>query len=183
MAKGLTKQRQVFVNEYLKDFNGTRAAIAAGYSERSARQIACKLLTITDISDEISKRIDETCMTADEIIMRLSDIARGNVTDLMDLLSESEYKFDFATVDSDGNIIPKDQTKLIKKIKQKKVIYNSKRSDEDREEIFTEIELYSAQDALNTLAKYRNLLTDKVETSGEITIKVVYDDNSVKDNE
>ncbi len=42
MALSLKKQR--FVEEYLVDLNGTAAAIRAGYSVRSAKQIAHVLL-------------------------------------------------------------------------------------------------------------------------------------------
>ena len=37
-------RRQRFVAEYLIDRNGTRAAVAAGYSARSAKQLASQLL-------------------------------------------------------------------------------------------------------------------------------------------
>lgn len=42
------KQRR-FVDEYLVDCNGARAAVAAGYSARSARAIAFELLTKPDV--------------------------------------------------------------------------------------------------------------------------------------
>jgi phage terminase small subunit len=44
-----------FVAEFLIDGNATRAAIRAGYSERSARQLGYRLLT----KDHIRKAIDE----------------------------------------------------------------------------------------------------------------------------
>jgi phage terminase small subunit len=40
----LTEQRLRFLREYLVDFNGTAAAIRAGYSEKSAKTIAWELL-------------------------------------------------------------------------------------------------------------------------------------------
>ena len=43
-SDGLTPKEVVFVAEYVIDGNGTRAAIAAGYSERSARKIATEAL-------------------------------------------------------------------------------------------------------------------------------------------
>ena len=45
-----------FVDEYLIDQNGTRAAIAAGYSEKSARSQASRLLTNADIQGIIQER-------------------------------------------------------------------------------------------------------------------------------
>ncbi|MBS4799358.1 MAG: terminase small subunit [Stenotrophomonas maltophilia] len=44
-AVGLTPKQQRFVLEYLKDQNGTQAAIRAGYSESTARQQGSRLLT------------------------------------------------------------------------------------------------------------------------------------------
>lgn len=42
------------------DQNATRAAIAAGYSERTAKQIGSRLLTNVDISSQIETRNRET---------------------------------------------------------------------------------------------------------------------------
>lgn len=44
MAKDITPQQKRFVQEYLKSGNATAAAIAAGYSARSAASRASKLL-------------------------------------------------------------------------------------------------------------------------------------------
>lgn len=41
----LTPKKQRFVQEYLKDHNGTQAAIRTGYSERTAKQQGSRLLT------------------------------------------------------------------------------------------------------------------------------------------
>jgi len=41
----LTPKQQRFVQEYLKDHNGTQAAIRTGYSERTAKQQGSRLLT------------------------------------------------------------------------------------------------------------------------------------------
>lgn len=40
----LTLKQKRFIDEYLIDFNGTRSAIAAGYSEKTAHAIANELL-------------------------------------------------------------------------------------------------------------------------------------------
>lgn len=42
---GLTVKQQRFVQEYLVDFNGTAAAMRAGYGAKNARQAAHELLT------------------------------------------------------------------------------------------------------------------------------------------
>ena len=50
-----TKQ-VVFVGQFLVDFNGTQAAIRAGYSEKNASRIASELLGKPHVQEEIRKR-------------------------------------------------------------------------------------------------------------------------------
>ena len=50
-----TKQ-EMFVNEYLIDYNATQAAIRAGYSEKTARSIGQQLLTKLDIKNTIKEQ-------------------------------------------------------------------------------------------------------------------------------
>lgn len=52
----LTLKQERFVQEYIKDGNGTRAAIEAGYSEATAIKIASENLTKPDIASAIQKR-------------------------------------------------------------------------------------------------------------------------------
>lgn len=55
MANGkLTARQQRFVDAY--DGNATRAAIAAGYSEKTARSMGQRLLTYDDIQEAIRAR-------------------------------------------------------------------------------------------------------------------------------
>lgn len=44
-GRTLSNKQQAFVREYLKDNNATQAAIRAGYSERTAKEQGCRLLT------------------------------------------------------------------------------------------------------------------------------------------
>ena len=44
MKKAITDKQKRFVREWLVDMNGTRAAIRAGYSEKSAAQTASRLM-------------------------------------------------------------------------------------------------------------------------------------------
>ena len=47
-----------WIDEYLVDFNGSAAAVRAGYSPKSARAIACELLTKPDIQAVLRARQD-----------------------------------------------------------------------------------------------------------------------------
>ncbi len=51
----MTPKQQRFVEEYLVDLNATRAAIRAGYSEKSAKQQGSRLLTNDDVQAAVAK--------------------------------------------------------------------------------------------------------------------------------
>jgi phage terminase small subunit len=166
-----TKQ-SVFVLEYLKDFNATQAAIRAGYSKRTAYSIGQENLKKPEIAQAIKAEITERSMSSEEVITRLSEMARGDLAELMDI-TPAGYTFALMIRDANGNLINNPKTKLIKKIKQKTTTYLAKQEDgEDREIIETELELYSSQEALNTLAKYHGLLVDRTNITGDLGLLV-----------
>ena len=75
----LTPKQELFVREYLIDFNATQAAIRAGYSPRTAKVIGCENLTKPDIEARIAelkqKRAEKLELTADHFAQRLERIA------------------------------------------------------------------------------------------------------------
>jgi phage terminase small subunit len=79
----LTEKEKAFVREYLVDLNATRAAIRAGYSENSARQIGSETLSKPDIQEAIQAAISErsvrTQITQDRVIFELARVAFSNM--------------------------------------------------------------------------------------------------------
>jgi len=53
--KGLTPKQATFVQEYLKDLNGTQAAIRAGYSKKTANEQAARLLANASVQAAVTK--------------------------------------------------------------------------------------------------------------------------------
>lgn len=53
--KSLTAKQEAFCQEYLKDFNATQAAIRAGYSKHTAKDIGCENLAKPNIADYIKQ--------------------------------------------------------------------------------------------------------------------------------
>lgn len=80
MAKPTAKQIR-FCEEYLKDFNAARAAIAAGYSEDTAKQIGYENLTKPYLKAIIDKRLAELQLSAEETSKMMSDIAKSSLND------------------------------------------------------------------------------------------------------
>lgn len=75
----LPPRRELFAQEYIKDFNGAQSAIRAGYAQDSARQAASQLLTFTDVKlriDELLRdRLAAQKVTHDRIIAETARIA------------------------------------------------------------------------------------------------------------
>ena len=60
----LTLKQRRFVIEYCVDENATQAAIRAGYSEDTARQIGSALLTKVDIQQAVADRFEQISLSA-----------------------------------------------------------------------------------------------------------------------
>jgi len=67
----LPVKQQLFVSEYLKDFNATRAAIDARYSKKTAGAMGHELLKKPKIMAAVSKRIDEIISKNDEKVAQV----------------------------------------------------------------------------------------------------------------
>ena len=82
----LTDKQRVFVEEYLRCWNATEAARRAGYSERWLHTNASKLLQDTRIQELIKERLTDVTMSADEVLQRLAQKARGDDRDTLKAL-------------------------------------------------------------------------------------------------
>lgn len=107
MAK-LTAKQQRFCDEYLIDLNATQAAIRAGYSVTSARDIGCENLTKPNIQEAIGKAMAErskrTGINQDRVVLELAKMAFVNISDFVDLetgqVKEGASKDDLACIQS-----------------------------------------------------------------------------------
>lgn len=154
---GLTPKQQAFCREYVKDFNGSQACIRAGYSERSSRSTSSEFLTNPNIKSEIKRLVDEKALKNDEIVLILSDIARGDMGELLDI-SEVSFNLDLAGAKRKG------LTHLIRKVKQVTKLSTSKDGAES-ETTIQEVELYSKLEAIQKVMDIRQMVTARTELS------------------
>ncbi len=87
-AKGSADERhRLFAREYIKDFNGARAARAVGYSARTARVAASRLLTNVNVqtllNEERQKLAERLDVEQDEILAAYKAIAFFDIRDVM----------------------------------------------------------------------------------------------------
>lgn len=71
----LKKRYELFCQEYVVDYNGTQAAIRAGYKEKSARQQASRLLALEEVLTRISElqkdQLDRLALSQDYVVLQL----------------------------------------------------------------------------------------------------------------
>lgn len=91
----LNAKQRLFCLEYLKDLNGAQAAIRAGYSAKTARNIASENLAKPDIMELIAKlqaeRAQLVKVDAAILLKHLDDERTADINDLYD---------------DDGNLLP-----------------------------------------------------------------------------
>ena len=134
----LTRKQRTFIEEYLRTWNATGAARAAGYSERTASEIGYENLRKPQIAAEIKRRLTEMTMCTDELLSRLAEQARGEQSRFID-----DYgHLDIAAMKAAG------KAHLIKGLKP--TMHG------------LTIEFYDAQAALDKLARHHGLYNDRV---------------------
>lgn len=79
MDINLTDKQKRFCEEYLVDFNATQAAIRAGYSKKTAKEVGCQNLTKLNIQNYISERKDamtaKTEITVERVLAEYAKLA------------------------------------------------------------------------------------------------------------
>ncbi|MES9841215.1 MAG: terminase small subunit [Candidatus Thiodiazotropha endolucinida] len=164
----LNHKQQQFVLELIKHkFNATKAAIEAGYSEKSARSKASQLLTKINIQEAIQ-----------EEVTKLQDETRDDAKLLQEQLRE-EVTADFAALyDDDGRLKkPKEWPMAFRRglVSGMKIEAVRTRGDDEDNEIVTvkEVKLADRTKIKELFGKHKAVNAfDKGEQGGEIHIHI-----------
>ena len=153
-----------FLTEYLVDQNGHQAAVRAGYSPKTARSKSTTLLAIASVKAELARRtaalMTARVATAQQVLERLTLIGMANPKRFVD--AAGAYRGLDELSDDDAAAIQ--QIDIV----QANLDPSDGRRDSAR---VVKIRLHDQVRALETLAKYHNLMVPKVEHSGTITIR------------
>lgn len=91
-----TERMKRFVDAYMADPKGTPAAVAAGYSEKTAHAAATKLLKNPWVAAEIAKRQTKLAkkfeITADNVLQELAAIGFANIGDYLNATGRIDIK-------------------------------------------------------------------------------------------
>ena len=134
----LTDRQKRFVEQYATNgFNATGAAEVAGY--QWPEKYAYRIIRQPKIKAAIQARFKEHIMSADEVLARLTEQARGDIGNYID----DEGNVDFQKLKEEG------KGHLVKSISDSK--YGKR------------VEFYSSQAAMQLMAKYHRLFADRIE--------------------
>lgn len=154
--KKLTLKEQLFVIEYLKDFNATRSAIAAGYSKRSATAIGAENLTKPHILEAITAKVNEFWERSDieafRVFTETQKIAFSKITDIV------EFEGDKVDIKSSSDI----DTTALSQI----CIRKTCKKNDEIETSYT-IKMHDKIKALENLQKWLGFYTEKHEHTGK----------------
>lgn len=172
----LKGRRELFCREYLKDLNGTQAALRAGFAESDARTYASRLLA----EPEIQERIAELAAGRNE---KISIDAQDVLIELLRLLTT-----DLAlAVNEDGTVksihdIPLDLRRAIASVEVEETFEWQDGTDEDdlvgdtqprnrqRRRVWTgqikKLKFWNKEKAVEMLARHLSLFNDKLNIPG-----------------
>ncbi len=159
MTRQLTVKQERFVQEYCANgHNATQAAISAGYSEATARQQACRLLTNANIQKAIHEFFSAAALQAGITTHRvLSELAEVAFSDMRNYVRFEED----GTAYLDWSNLPEGATKVISEIVQE--VEFPKGGDEDNPNPpirKTRFKLHNKLAALEKLGQHLDLFKD-----------------------
>lgn len=142
----MTEKQERFIDEYIIDFNATRAAIAAGYSSKRANSQGVHLLSIPEIQAEVRRRKAEISaglrISAERVLWEMAALGFSSIFDYVEVI--------------DGELrlkeLPPEKQGAVSSIK---ITKNG-----------TEVKLHDKLKALEFLAKYTGLTDHKAKAFG-----------------
>lgn len=171
VTKALSARERLFAHEYVRHkFNGTAAAIAAGYAENSAKVTASRLLSKANLKAYVERlqeraiaKVDEK---AQEVLDELRFVGMARMSSVLQLQPDGSVKI--KPIDQWGESERAALTDI-----DVKAIFEG--YGEDRTHVGNVVKVGGRGKvaALETLAKHHKLLVDRVEHEHSGTVYVV----------
>jgi phage terminase small subunit len=167
---GLTDKQARFVEEYLLDLNATQAAIRAGYSEKTARQVGAENLSKPAIAEAVAAaqlaRSRRTEITQDRV---LQELARIGFADIRQLFEWDEEAAAFVP----SRDLTEDQAAAISEIQAETTTTRDRAGTTVDTTVKLKLKTYDKLGALEKIGKHLGMFVDRIEHSGELPALVV----------
>ena len=172
LASGLTAKVELFCREYIANkFNGKKAAIAAGYSEKTAEQQASRLLSNVKVTDFIHKltvpRLAKLEITADRIMQEYASLAFVNLGHFMARKEDGSLH----TIDGMPSLDFVGVTdEMLAGLAGFETIILPAMGEDEPNPLKIKVKLGDKKGALDVLAKRAGLLKEEVNVTGEVKV-------------
>ena len=162
----LTEREQRFIDEYMVDPNGAQAAIRAGYSSATAKEIASQNLTKPHIVRELAERQLATRtkyrIRHEDIVLETARLAFSDIRTIASFSDERGVSF------FDSDELSDDAARAIAEVSSKTTYRPGKRKDDEGMNVEErKVKMYGKIEALKLLAQ----LTGALKPSGETNIQ------------
>jgi phage terminase small subunit len=156
---GLTTIKQnLFVKNFIVDFNVTRSAIAAGYSKKNAAAIGSNLLQNPHVQNAIQKEIDKRMNRLDiQQDMVISELFKLAFSDISQFVSWSPD----GVVLKSSDELPAYASSCVSEVSQSVNQFGNN----------IKFKLHDKTKALELLARHLGMFTDKVEVNAKVVRK------------
>ena len=150
-----------FCREYIKDLNGTRAAIVAGYAKNSAKVTASRLLTNPNVQALLAKLMkkhaDKLDLDAEKVLSELSSVGFSNMLDYVKITEEGDAYVDLSS-------LTQEQAAAIHEVTVDE--YVEGKGKHARKVKRTKLKLVDKIRSLELLGKHLKLFTERIEFTG-----------------
>ena len=154
-------RHEIFAREYVKDLNGKRAAIAVGYSAKTADAAASRLLSNVKVQTLVAtltkKHADKLDLSAEKVLSELSRMGFSNFLDYVNITEEGD-----AFVDLSG--LTQEQAAAIQEVTVNE--YMEGKGKDGRKVKRTKLKLVDKIRSLELLGKHLKLFTERIEVGG-----------------
>ena len=164
----MTAKQQRFCQNYLIDFNGTQAAIRAGYSKKTAGYIGWQLLQKTLIQKEIQKNQQKIAEKIDVSVEKIvQEYVKIGFTDMRDYVEWGPRKFNLKV----SSELTSEQAAAVSEVSIVK----------SRDGGSVKIKLHDKKGALDSLGKHLGMFHENHGETEEpvTTVKIVVEDARV----
>lgn len=171
-GNGFNGKRLRFVQEYLIDMNATRAAIRAGYSEKTAYSQGQRLLKNVEIQAALqkamTKRSERTQVTQDQVVAELARIA------FADMSAYATWGEDGVTLEGSEDMMP-NQTAVVGEVSETRT----------KDGGTIRFKLHDKTRALELLGRHLAMFTDVQRVTGDLPPMQVFltSDEDITEND
>lgn len=161
----LSAKQKLFCNTYLIDLNATQAAIRAGYSKSTAKQIASENLSkpyLQDYIAELQAQLAEKAKVTPEMV--IAELQKIGFSNIQDFLEQGNSITDISE-------LPREVAACVKSIKKSVTEWGSGKDAGTR--TTTSFEIYDKLSALEKIGRHLGIFeADNKQRSATITVNI-----------